>query len=599
MPWIKESLPRRAWSSFTDFFRSWWKEATTPLGKSGLSLPRALFRRFMLWVPPLVLAVVLVVGVGFYFFTGWRARDLAGKAMENARSGNLPMARLQVSSAESLRGGDPEVRRAKLYVQSRFNDPAALAEWEKLAGKEKLTDEELEERARLATLGGTDEQFAQAVGALEPAGLTAEAAALRSSRQLRRGNLRQSIAEARAAAEQSPDTANKLELLRLLLSRHAPMLNTSGTRNPDDVRGGEEIIALVDGLQSTPQANEAIALALGAFPLPPEKSRAWAEAALRDMSPSNPALFPAVQVMVASGAGSVDEYTSQLSAVFAGVDAGQQADLGRWLNLQQKYDDTLLLITSAKAAQNALAWEVRAETLAAKEQWEELLAMSESASNAPESLRLVYRGAAAQKLGRIGIATKSLADAVRASVREGTLPQTLQAVDALGEGKLADPILIEFCGSPGMTDRMFRVARDRFGRRGQFASMAAAYESAAQAAPDAPAVQDYRRRMALLAGREISSEETAAAVVAAPADSSVRFTHTLALLRENRAEDALGVFHDIDIFVDRLPPGDKAVVVALWEANGMNRHAASMRSSLDPALLEKGEYALILRTGGE
>jgi hypothetical protein len=59
------------------------------------------------------------------------------------------------------------------------------------------------------------------------------------------------------------------------------------------------------------------------------------------------------------------------------------------------------------------------------------------------------------------------------------------------------------------------------------------------------------------------------------------------------------VFHDIDIFVDRLPPGDKAVVVALWEANGMNRHAASMRSSLDPALLEKGEYALILRTGGE
>jgi len=51
MPWIKESLPRRAWASFIDFFASWWKEANVPLDKSGLSPGRSLLRRAMLWIP--------------------------------------------------------------------------------------------------------------------------------------------------------------------------------------------------------------------------------------------------------------------------------------------------------------------------------------------------------------------------------------------------------------------------------------------------------------------------------------------------------------------------------------------------------------------
>jgi hypothetical protein len=80
-----------------------------------------------------------------------------------------------------------------------------------------------------------------------------------------------------------------------------------------------------------------------------------------------------------------------------------------------------------------------------------------------------------------------------------------------------------------------------------------------------------------------------------PRAVAARFTHALALLKADRAADALGVFHDVDIFVDQLPPGDKAVVIALWETNGMNTHAASLRRSLDPALLQPDEFALIAR----
>jgi hypothetical protein len=112
MPWVKESLPRRVWSSVTDFPRRWWNEATRPFGKSGLSLPRELLRRLMLWMPVLVLALVAFGVLGFYLFAGWRARDLTAKALANAEEGNARFARLQIFSAMSLRPDDPAVKRA-------------------------------------------------------------------------------------------------------------------------------------------------------------------------------------------------------------------------------------------------------------------------------------------------------------------------------------------------------------------------------------------------------------------------------------------------------------------------------------------------------
>ena len=595
MPWIKESLPRRLWSSVADIPRRWWQEATRPFGKSGLSPARELFRRFLLWAPVIVLVLVAIGGTGLYFFTGWRAHDLARKAMDNARAGKIQMAWLQVSSAGSLRGQSPVVRRVMVYVRSAANDPAALALWDELAADIKLTAEENKERARVAARFGTEEQFAAAVAALEHDGDAAEVATWRAQRALQRGNLRQSIAEVRDAAEKSDDASKKMQLVSLLLRRHAPILNAKGQADPAEIRGGEEIIALVDELQGTDQGNAAVALAMGAFPQPPEKMRAWAEAAMTQPSKDNPALLPAARYLVQSGADTAPDIYRKLSPVFAGVDPAKQAELARFLTENGMAEEALLLITPKKAAADASAYEERGRALAALNRWEDLLALSETTANATESSTLFFRGWAAKNLGKTAVATKALADSFRAALREGNGPAVLSAIDSSGEGKAADPVIIEMCASAQTADSMFRVARDRFGRRGQFASLAQAYDAAAKAKPDAPSVQDYRRRQDLLAGKTVSSAETAAAVAAAPADPSPRFTHALALLREGRTGDALGVFHDVDIFVDQLPPGDKAIAIALWEANGMNGHAASLRRSLDPALLEKGEYALILR----
>jgi len=593
VPWIKESLASRVWSSFTDFFRSWWKEANVPLDKSGLSPGRALLRRAMLWIPVVVLLAAVSGGLGLYFFTGWRAGDLAGKAMKNAREGNLPMARLQIMSANNLRPDSSAVKRALVYVQSCFNDPAALALWEELAAKgTDLSADEIEEWARVASQAGTEEQFARAISALETGGDAANAAALRSAHSLRRGNLAGSIAQGRLAA--TGDPAAKLELLRLLMRRHAPMLNT-GAPNPEDVKGGEEIIALVDGLQNTPQGNEAIALVLGNFPQPAAKMRAWSLKALEDLSVNNPALLPAAQFMVVAGEGTAKDYATKLSAVFAGAAPAKQVALATWLGRQGMHEEALALITPKKAAQDSAAYATRAEILVAIGNWDELQKLGDSASSAPQSLQLSIKALAAHGLGKTGVAEKALADALRAGVTDGGLSAALATAEQTRQPKVADAIIIESCGSAETAGGMFRLARDRFGRRGQLASLSAAYAAASKAAPDAGPVQDYRRRADLLAGKNITPEETAAAVAASPAEIPVRFTHALALLRAGRSADALGVFHDLDIFVGGLPPGDKAIAIALFQANGIQRTADSVRSGLDTALLEPGEYALIAR----
>jgi len=326
MPWEKKPLHKRLWSSTADFFVRWWKEATGPLRRSGhRNFAAALLRRVMLWVPVAALAFVLIGGAGFYFFTGWRARDLAAKARQNAESGNIQMAWLQIMSAKSLRGGSPEVRRTMAYVRSKANDPAALDLWDELAAESALTAAEVEERARAAVRVGTDEQFAAAIAALEQNGGEAKAATFRAQRALRRGSIEQAISEARVAAQKSGDPENQMQLLLLLLRRYAAMFGTSAAVNPAAFADGEEIIALVDKLQGTDQGNNAIALALGAFPQPEDKARAWAEAAMKTLSTDNPALLPAARYLVQTGAAGATDVQAKLSPVFAGAEPARQA----------------------------------------------------------------------------------------------------------------------------------------------------------------------------------------------------------------------------------------------------------------------------------
>jgi hypothetical protein len=595
MAWQEDPWLVRLWSTLTYSFGRWWDQATGPMNWHHVDTPtQAVMRRILWWLPAIVVLGAVAGGTMIYFFTGWRAEELARQAVESAGKGDLMRARLEIISAGNLRRENSFVRRALVFVQSRFNDPIALPRWEELATASKLSEDETDEWARLASRVGTDAQFEQSLTALNTTSKASQESMLRSERALRRGNLAESIAQATAAAA-GHDPDRKLDLLRLLMARHVPMLNLPGITNPEDQRAAEKITSLVDALQGTPHANRAIAMALNAFPQSPEKAHQWAESALQDLSPNNPALIPAAETMIKSGAGTEEEYFIKLSAAFAGASPAQQANCAAWFNRIGRSKDALELITTKKAAQDSSAYAARVEALIALQKWEELLAMAAMPSNAPKSLPLTARSIGAHKLGKSGEAPAAMTDAARAGARDGHLANVLSAADHVGLGKTADDALLQLCQDPKITDTIFRFARDRFGRRGQFASLEAAYETATKSNPYALSVQDYRRRMDLLAGKSVPPDETGAVVAESPTDQSARFTHALALLKEDRPGDALGVFYDIDIFVDQLAPGDKAIAVAIYDANGVKVKADQLRRSLDTALLDKGEYALILR----
>lgn len=592
MPWVKESLPRRIWSSLAEPPRHWWTEVTRPFGKSGLSPSRELFRRLMLLMPAFAVALVAFAALGFYLFTGWRARDLTTKALANAEAGNARFARLQIVSAMGLRPEDPAVKRAAALIESRLGNPDAVRMWEEVGAGADLTADEIGGRAEVMTLHGNDEQFAAAVSALEEKGETDRVSELRSRRSLRRGDMAQAIAQARAAASSSDEPRLRLQLLELLGARHGVFLTAPARPGAQDLAAVAEMTALIDGLANTPAGDEALALGLGAPYFPAGKKSAWAEAAWRNPLASNPALLPAAEFLALSGAQTPDALFEKLNVLYVGAPLAQQAAFARWLLHRGMYDQVLVTASAAQAAQDAAMFGVRSSVLGNLGRWKELYQLADAPSKAPDSLRLMVKSRAARELGRRGEADTLARAALRSSVAEGRVGQTLELADQQDLRELSDEAIVEMCGNAEVADGAFRLARDRFGRRGQFASLDRAYDAARQAAPSASSVRDYGIYLELLAGPGIDPAVTAEALAANPTNVAARFNHALALLKAGQGTEALAVFEDFDVIVDQLPPGLRAVSAAVLSDAGDSNAIAVVRG-IDPDLLSPAEYALI------
>jgi tetratricopeptide (TPR) repeat protein len=546
----------------------------------------------MLWLPVLVLLLIAASTVGFQVLKGWRARDLAAKAVASAKEGNVQAARLQAWSASNLRKGDPQVLRALAVVATAAASPDAAKLWEEMPGNVTLSEDDLEARAVAMARSGSQAKFLAALTDLESAGLGAVAARLRAEHGLSRGDLETAIKEARAGAQHG-DEKTKLMLLRLLVARYGPFLQPGAQSTAEDIAAGGEIAGLVDALIDTPHAPDALVLGFSSQQLDDGQARAWAAAAWREKKPSNPSLLPAATQLVRLGDVPRDEMRGQLKSIYAGASASQRAALASWFMAQGDVDSALESVPAVNTAQSAAAFVVRAEALEAAGRWKDLLALGESVSIAPSSLRLAAVAHAARNLGYTRRAEKGMRDALRAAPREGTLLQIIAMADSMGAGDIVDTEIMQLCDAPQTADPAFRLARDRFERRGQFASLTEALQKAAAAAPNSTSVADYRRFDALLSGENVDPQETAAAVEAEPTLTERRMTHALALLKAGRPQDALAVFDEFDVVVENLPPPQRAVAVAVIAGNGHSDVAARLAANIDRQNLPAGALALI------
>ena len=593
MPDAKPRIFRRAVSATGNLFLRWWREATGPLlSNDHPLLVDALLRRLWVLTPVILLALMLAGALGFYLFIGWRARDLTVKALASAEAGSLHFARRQIAAAASLRPEHPAVQRATAVIESRFGNPDAVQLWEAIDEEAVLTGDEVDARAEIMTVHGDETQFAAALSALEAQGESGRAAELRSRRSLSRGDLEQAIAQARAAASASDDPVLRLRLLQLLVARHGVALSHRRAAGPRDLAAATEMTALIDGLAGTPEGEEALVIGLRAPYFPAEKKAAWAEAAWRNPTDTNPALLPASGFLAASGRDTPEALYDKLQRLYVGAPPPRRAALARWMLRVGLNEQALTAVSGADAAQDEALFGLRASALAALGRWEEVLQLTDAPGQAPESVRLMIKSGATRELGRPGEADELVRAALRTSVADQRITQTIEMVDLQGLRPLADEAVVDLCANAAEADRAFALARDRFSRRGQFSTLGEAYAAARQASPDATSVQVYERYREILDGKSVDLTVTAEAVAARPTDVAARFNHALALLQAGQAKEALAVFDGFDVLTPQLPPGLQAVCAALLHAAG-DQSALTLAGSINPDLLWPGEYALI------
>ena len=548
---------------------------------------------------PLVLALVAIsaAAAGIYLFTGWRARDLAAKARESFERGNYRMAWLQLASAREMRASDPEVMRTGAMLEAKFGRPEALATLQELESRATLRDEDIEQKARAAMRFGSEEEFEEAVQKLEAMGDGKSAVTLRTARAATRGDIDRAIEEARKAVETSDSPEAKLELARLLGKRHGHMLRTYGRPAAEDVPALQEIVGIVDSLQSTDAAEAALALGLGSNAADEETKKRWAAVAMENISPSNPALLPAAEVLVRSGTASAEDLHRKMRGGYDTAELAQRADYALWLSRQGLPKEGLTLVTAQEAADDFSAFLARTDALARLSNWPGVLEAADKAKNVPDSMRQLTRVwalANSEDALAMGPAlTQAVQTAVQAAAREKQLRPMLDSLDSIGAGAAADAELVRLCSAPGTAEAAFSALRERLGRAAGTAALETAYQRAREAAPDAPSVLDHGRYLELFRTLRLNAAETAAAIAAQPAQIPPRITHALLMLRYNDPAAAKATFDDITVFFDQMAPAHQVVVAAFTAGTGDKDLARMMRTAINPDVLSPGEKAVL------
>lgn len=211
-------------------------------------------------------------------------------------------------------------------------------------------------------------------------------------------------------------------------------------------------------------------------------------------------------------------------------------------------------------------------------------------SSVPRPLRDFLLGYAEIRSGRGESGGPLLRQGLAGAIATGRLLALTAFGDQVGAERQTDAALIALCRDPDCAGEALAAVRWRVADPEM---VVAAHGEAVRVAPDAPAVRDFGRYLALLAGEPVDDDEIAAAVAAAPEDRLVRMTLLLARLRAEQPAAALSALDDIVLVFNRMPPGPQAVISAAYAAAGDKGRAVKMASAINPARLLPGEYSLV------
>jgi len=560
----------------------WWREASgqTSEWHHDLSPGRAILRKIMLWSPAVVVVVLIGGGIGTFLFTGWRAQDLAAKALASLERGDTRLALIQAESARNLRKNNPEVLRAYAKVRFAANDPVCLEIWQQLAEQAPLSLEDRQAQAEAAVRFGGEDLFDTAIAEFEATGRQADADTWRGRRALQQKDFTSAERYLRSAAQRDASADRQIELARLLVS-----IGTADSR--------AEAAQIVDSLATGPDASKALVFGLSSVPVGPATRRGWAERVLANPKADDPAVLTAADVLVNDRLTTVDEMVERLQMVFTGAPLEDRGRYAKWLLDRNRPKDALDFVRPSEVRGSRGGYLVRAEALSAMQDWRTLLNMVNSGSPLSDSVTNLLRARAEEGLGRPSAANASLRKAIRSSVARGALAETMGEVDRMGKESVSDEALLGLCGEFATAEYALRVARWRFSTRGEPRLRQQAYRNAIKAAPKASTVADLARLERLLNREHVDTSETAAALEKEPDNIDFRLTHALALFADGRVAEARTALEPHRLVQHQLQPGQKAIAVAVLAATGSKNEAVRLARTMRPDHLTDPEYRLV------
>lgn len=273
----------------------------------------------------------------------------------------------------------------------------------------------------------------------------------------------------------------------------------------------------------------------------------------------------------------------------------QRVLLGRWLNHNHQYAETLKVISPEEAMSHRDLFLIRLDAMAGLGDWTGISTLLDE-PNLPlqTPFAMLYRGRAAREVGDSATA----ATYYRRALRDPTLsPEVLWYVvgylNRIGEHQVLEQELNNMTSNPTLARKAFEALVPLVQARQDAEEMYKLYERMILILPSDYAAQNDLRYFAALTKHRIDTTGAQELVKAEPRMLAYRITLALTLLREGKNAEALHVFDGETLNPADIQPYQRAILAAILGANGRESEAQDLATNIPGDSITTQEMELI------
>lgn len=340
---------------------------------------------------------------------------------------------------------------------------------------------------------------------------------------------------------------------------------------------------------------DALASALSAGVVPPDEVAGWAQRLMDHPLANDRTFLVAQRARIQAEPGMQEAAVKAVMARFADAPVERKAAAVFWLNGWKEFPRSLELLPQSEAVTNRDAFVLWLDALAGTGDWATAdAALSSNAQPLSGSLAELFRARAARMTGREGTSQQGYRRAVQLALSD---PRELAVAEAFLDADGQNEIWVS-----GMRQALHNPTTAATAKEGlvtaakrtcDAAKLGEVYRLLAGEFPEDAGARDALYYYSLVLGQKGLLDQVREHAAKKPADFARKALLALALLKENRAEEAVRVFDGLQVRSDQITPEQKAIVVSVLAANRRMDQAEAMAMTLGEAQLTAQEAGMV------